>query len=318
MEAIDIQRRRQAWSSYWAAGGLHSCIGGLVEDPDGAIAGFWEECFAGLRDDDRVLDLATGNGALPRFLRDRVRRRLRVDAVDLADLAPGWRAADAQDGITFHSGVRMEELPFDDGAFDLVVSQFGLEYARWPDAVDEASRVCAATGRLAFVMHHAGSLVIRLGRAEVLQQDFLLAEGGLLDVAEAFLPHLAQVQSGVPPDESANRARFAYNEVMARIGGRIEADPTMHLLVEAREQVHGIVGGRFAADAGARSAQLAAYKQAVADASVRSRELLACALDDARATALADSLRSERCVDDVRLRVLRQGKDIVAWGITIG
>lgn len=318
MEAIDIQRRRHAWSSYWAAGGLHSCIGGFVEDPDGAIAGFWQECFAGLRDDDRVLDLGTGNGALPRFLRDHVPHRLRVDAIDLADLAPGWRAANAEDGITFHSGVRMEELPFHNGAFDLVVSQFGLEYARWPDALDEALRVRAATGRLAFVMHHAGSLVIRLGRAEVLQQDLLLADGGLLDVAEAFLPHLARVQSGVPPDDSANRARFAYNEVMTRIGGCIEEDRTMHLLMEARERVHGIVGGRFAADVGLRRAQLAAYRQAVADASIRSRELLACGLDNARATALAESLRSGKCADEVRLRLLRQGKDIVAWGLTVG
>lgn len=318
MQGTDIERRRNAWSSYWAAGGLHSCIGGLAEDADGAIAGFWRDRFGSLRDDDRVLDLATGNGALPKFLRDRVARRLRVDAVDLADLAPAWRPADADDGITFHSGVRMEHLPFEDGTFDLVASQFGLEYARWPEALDEAARVCAATGRMAFVMHHADSIVIRMGRAEALQQDLLLAEGGLFDVAAGFLPHLARVQAGAPPDGHANRARFAYNEAMARIGARIDADRTAQLLVEAREKVHGIVGGRFAADAGVRSAQLAAYRQAVADASVRSRELLACALDDARAEALAGGLRSRRPADVIGVRPLRQGEDIVAWGVTVG
>src|SRR5690606_38242574 len=65
---IDIERRRGAWSSYWAAGALHSCIGSLVEDQDGGIGRFWRACFAGLGDGDRVLDLGTGNGALPKLL----------------------------------------------------------------------------------------------------------------------------------------------------------------------------------------------------------------------------------------------------------
>ena len=315
MEASDIERRREAWSSYWAAGGLHSCIGRLVDDPAGAINRFWRDCFAGLREGDRVLDLATGNGALPKLLKDTVRCRVRVDAVDLADVAPGWRAADADDGITFHSGVRMESLPFGDASFDLVASQFGLEYANWPEALDEAVRVCGAGGRLAFVMHHAGSLIVRMGHGEQAQQDFLLAGGGLLEVAAAFLPHLARVQAGGAPDAPANRARMAYNDAMRQLASRIDGDPAPHLLVEARDQVHGIVGGRFGADVAQRGLQLQAYARALTDASLRTRELLACALDGARAERLAETLRSRRPGHAVDIAPLAQGGDIVAWGV---
>ncbi|NLB58047.1 MAG: hypothetical protein GX805_06200, partial [Gammaproteobacteria bacterium] len=58
MDGIDIERRRQAWSSYWAAGGLHSCIGSLVDDRDGAIGRIWQSGFSGLNDGARVLDVA--------------------------------------------------------------------------------------------------------------------------------------------------------------------------------------------------------------------------------------------------------------------
>lgn len=315
MEAPDLERRRQAWSSYWATGGLHSCIGSLVDDPAGAINRFWHDCFVGLGDGDRVLDLATGNGALPKLLKDTVPCRVRVDAVDLADVAPRWRTPGADDGIHFHPRVRMEQLPFADAGFDLVASQFGLEYARWPAALDEAARVCRAGGRMAFVMHHAGSVIVRMGRSEQEQQAFLLGEGGLLDVATGFLPHMARVQAGFAPDAHADRARLAYNEAMRQLAMRIDADPASPLLAEARDQVHGIVGGRFGGDAAQRSLQLQAYAQALADASVRTRELLDCALDAARANLLAETLRSGRPGTVVDMRPLLQGGEVVAWGI---
>ena len=92
----------------------------------------------------RVLELAAGSGALTREL---VARGLDVDATDLsaamvevgAERAPGarWRAADAQ------------ELPFEDGTFDVVVCQFGAMF--FPDRVGafgEARRVLVEGGRL--------------------------------------------------------------------------------------------------------------------------------------------------------------------------
>lgn len=318
MEKTDIERRREAWSSYWAGGGLHSCIGSLVDDRAGAVNTFWRDCFAPLRDGERILDLATGNGALPKLLKDAVPARVRVDAVDLADVAPRWRAADADDGITFHPRVRMEALPFDDGTFDLVASQFGLEYARWPVALDEATRVCRPGGRLAFVMHHADSVIVRMGRSEQAQQDILLAEGGLLDVAAVFLPHLARIQAGGVPDEAANSARLAYNEALRTIAVHIDGDSGTHLLVEAREQIHGIVGGRFGGDAMQRGLQLQAYGSALADASVRTHELLACALGRNRADSLAEILGSRRPGMPVEIQPLLQGDDIVAWGVRSG
>lgn len=315
---VDLERRRQAWSSYWAAGGLHSCIGSLVDDREGAIGRFWSACFATLHPGDRVLDLATGNGALPKLLLESTAHPVRVDAVDLAEPRPPWYSADSHPSVTFHPHVGMESLPFPAGAFDLVTSQFGLEYARWPAALDEACRVCGEQGRVAFVLHHADSVVLRMGRVEQEHQQFLLAQGGVLDAANGLLPHLVRVMAGAKPDGAANRARGRYNEAMQRIAERIAASDAPDLLVEARHQVHSILGGQFGAEPPVRHAQLQAYARALADASVRTDELLACALDEAQAGELVEALRARLPGREVESRPLVQDGGIVAWGVRAG
>ena len=57
--------RRQAWSDYWRAGPLHSLAGSFQDNYEGPIRAFWEAALAGLTANDRVLDIGTGNGALP-------------------------------------------------------------------------------------------------------------------------------------------------------------------------------------------------------------------------------------------------------------
>ena len=150
----DDDTRRQAWSAYWAQGALHSCTGSFDARYSGAIGDFWDTFFADLAQEERVLDLATGNGALPQRLweREGTTEGLRIDAVDLAALAPPWYRPDVHRGITFRSGVAMEALPYPDGTFDRVTSQFGLEYARRPEALSECVRVSRPGGSLAFVL----------------------------------------------------------------------------------------------------------------------------------------------------------------------
>ena len=106
-----------------------------------------------------------------------------VDAVDLAQVAPAWYTPADYPRIRFHSGVRMESLPFPDGHFTLIVSQFGFEYAQREPALRECLRVLAPGGRLAFVMHHAGSVLAKVGRSELAIHERLLEAGGLLDAA---------------------------------------------------------------------------------------------------------------------------------------
>ena len=92
-------------------------------------------------------------------------RSLEMDAVDLARIQPawldGWRGAHPLVHLRFHGGTSLEALPFAQAQFDLVTSQFGLEYGDFAPTLSELARVLRRGGRLAATRACASSVVYR-------------------------------------------------------------------------------------------------------------------------------------------------------------
>ncbi|RMH53510.1 MAG: methyltransferase domain-containing protein [Bacteroidetes bacterium] len=103
---------------------------------------------AGVQAGDRVLDVACGTGVLAREAACRVGRSGEVSGVDPG---PGMLAVARELGptIAWHEGVA-ESLPYPDGSFDAVVSQFGMMFfTDRVQAVREMLRVLKPGGRIA-------------------------------------------------------------------------------------------------------------------------------------------------------------------------
>lgn len=311
---MSLEQRRQAWSSYWASGNVDSCIGGLVERDDGAIKGFWCEVASGLVSGGRVLDIASGNGSLSRLLLDIRPGGICIDAVDVAALRPQWLGANDADVMRFHSGVAMEALPFASGTFDLVASQFGIEYGQWPVALEEAIRVCAPAGTIAFILHHADSLVVRLGGIEAAHQQWLLGRDGLLLAAERLVPHMARVMAGEAPDQQANDCRQAYNQAMSELARRLDSEAP-DLLIHARDRVHATLASVRDGNVSDCSGYLADFRRELHDAALRTRELLQCALTSSQVEALAVLFEERLAGRHVRIAPLVEGETVLGWGV---
>ena len=312
--------RESAWSSYWANGALHSCAGSFPGNYAGAIADFWSPLFDRLQPGGRVLDVATGNGALPMLSWEqrRLGGDISIDAVDLAVVAPAWHDPGKHAAIRFHPCVRMEQLPFPDQGFDLVVSQYGLEYGRWPDALHECLRVCRADGTAAFILHHAGSVLVKVGRCELDNQRLLLAQDGLVEAAREVMPWIGRARSGgIGSTEmgEARRGKEAYNLAMRRTGDAIEASEVPDLLVEAREFIHGLVS---AGDGNVdRLSRLEAYREALAAAMLRTREMVDHALDGRALEAMLATLRQARADARIGHQVIEQAEGVLGWGVVV-
>jgi SAM-dependent methyltransferase len=110
----------------------------------------------------RVLDVAAGSGNTAIAA---ARRGAVVTATDFIEsaLKTASRRA-AAEGLELSVQVAdAQELPFQDGAFDVVLSTFGVMYA--PDhqrAADELMRVCRPGGRIGLANWIPGGLVARL------------------------------------------------------------------------------------------------------------------------------------------------------------
>ena len=164
---------QSAWSRYWQTGAGESCFaeGGAPESTQ-----FWQSYMQGLSAGTRVLDAACGGGALTRQLVDYT-TDFDVTGVDYASELP------EVSGASIQAGVSLESLPFASGAFDAVVSQFGLEYAGLERALDEVLRVLGDDGALGLVLHKADSPLLQAAQRERDSITPLLVEGGLLATA---------------------------------------------------------------------------------------------------------------------------------------
>jgi len=227
------------WSAYWRSGAVTTFQDIFSGNYDRDVADFWRECFAGLDSGARMVDLACGNGALA-LLAAAWRRdqgaQFEIDAVDYAEIAPPPDPDNRAlaEGIGFYAGRRLESTGLNEGAYQLAVSQFGLEYGETESALAEVNRILAATGAtLAVICHHEGSDIVKQGR-QGLEQQALCAASPLPELVRRLQTRLEQVQrEGRDPakDRACERLRDKFNRATTALHSAAEqqANPA-HLL----------------------------------------------------------------------------------------
>lgn len=106
----------------------------------------------------RVLDIGCGNGDA--LARAEIRGLAVGIDIDLASLAAG----SGMFPQNLYCQAMGEALPFQDGAFDALLSRVSLPYMDIRAALREAARVCRAGGEVWFVFHRPSFVTARLGK----------------------------------------------------------------------------------------------------------------------------------------------------------
>lgn len=229
------------WSDYWASGQLTSLPEDFAANYDGEIATFWEQQFQPVPAGGKVLDLCTGNGAIALLAATYFmaqQRDVAVTAVDAAKISPARMAerhpglAQGIERVTFIDQSPVETLALPGGAFDLVTSQYGIEYCDWAAAAAQVARLLRPGGRLALVCHAASSDIVATMEREAGDYE-LLASLGLLKGMRRFLEGtlsfsrfrklLQATHAALLPTYRATRAPlFAY--VLKTVEGALRMD----------------------------------------------------------------------------------------------
>ena len=205
----------RCWDHFWASGQSSCCSESGLRENDQAIREQWEAMFSVLAPNQHVLDICTGNGAVLRVaLECSVREAVPVDlvGVDAAAITPD--EDNFPDGGHVPLFVRGDaaELPFADSAFDMVVSQFGMEYLPLEPAIGEAMRVLKEDGRGRFIAHAVNGATTLGAAAELGDIDLLLDDIAVFPAASEAIRLTCNAErnrSGVSA-KSIERAREAH------------------------------------------------------------------------------------------------------------
>lgn len=177
------------WDRYWSAtqglssfADMKSEIGYPAE-----VLNFWEEMIRSYNQNNlSIADLATGKGAIAVWLKAvsvKIGINASVAACDGAkiDMATtnltNPEYVNALGKVNFSFLTHLENLPYDDEQFDLVVSQFGFEYSDWKKSICEAIRVLKPQGKLVFMLHHKNSAITLDSQAGLFVLETVLKSG---------------------------------------------------------------------------------------------------------------------------------------------
>lgn len=156
-----------AWDEYWAEGHLSS----FPEDPKGIYSNSFE-CFWSpfLGTCHSVLEIAAGQGELTSYLYPHLQSLTDVSYVasDKANIDTSKYVERGLTGVTPVGRVDVESLPYGDAKFDLIVSQFGVEYAQWDESLYEIARCLKPKGKFMAICHDVNSVLIRQQRSYLL------------------------------------------------------------------------------------------------------------------------------------------------------
>jgi len=158
IQSATIRAHNERPAAVWSSGGRQ------YDEISRGIADSLEHCVLRLnpRPGERILDLSTGTGWTSRLV---ARRGATVIGVDIAgDLLEAAREKANAEGlpITYQIG-DAEDLPFETGTFDAVVSTVGIMFASRPEeAAAELARVVRKGGRIALTTWSSDSTVFQM------------------------------------------------------------------------------------------------------------------------------------------------------------
>jgi SAM-dependent methyltransferase len=213
MDDISTDAPRSAWSEYWegAADGPDATTQALRgESHAAALAAFWrpliEQTLAG-RAHTRLLDAACGSGVVGRIAlelaKDSSDLEIEIHCSDYSPAAIASAILPVAGRKRLGAAADARAMPYRDDAFDVVVTQFGLEYAGL-GGFREAARVVAPTGSFTAVIHLADGAIYRecAGNLAVLRA----VEGsGLLRLHARLLTLAGRIDHGQAAPQALNR-----------------------------------------------------------------------------------------------------------------
>ena len=316
------------WEQFWRHGSVTTFERRGNPNYDGEIREFWERQFSTLKDGARVVDLATGNGAVALLAAEYStvhEKRFRIDALDRAAIQPGkdLRESDAArewlEGVHFRGGAPNEETGLESECADLLTSQYGFEYGDPSASAIEARRILKPGGRIALIVHHANSVVVREAREGLEQHRLCLKQEQLLIRARRVVDAMSSARSNyekrmLQGDAKAENLRRKLNAAVERVQqhARRFSDPGNGIGFVLNGLQSVFAPGLEPSE---RRATIGRLREASDAYCRRMEDLLAATPDAGEFDRLLDHLRSAGLVVEGWFPLVYRGEALMGWAV---
>ena len=311
----DFSQTAKSWDTYWQGtrdGGAYTSGG--ISHP--LVSTFWDKYLYSLQKHHsfpRIIDIASGSGAVI----ERVQSFFDGELPDVTclDVSPA-AVNNIQERFPGVQGIVADarDIPLESARFDVVTSQFGVEYAGI-DAIKEASRMVAPGGQIALMLHH---------RSGVIYTECAISLDAIRRVQAAkFVPYaIAMFEAGFRAVRGADRADYeAAGKLLAPAISAVEV-----IMEEYGEHVAGDTIARLYDDVGRIHSEIQHFEpaevlgwlermQGELDAfAERMASMNECALDDEAFDSVTDMLEQNNfTLDQVAALTTAVDDPPLAW-----
>ena len=214
------------WTNYWRSG-VSDSFG--LQQPlwyTQVIEPFWRQVFTSLPDRACILDIATGNGAVARLAAEvasQTNKSFEIIAADKAELNPDINDLDAvKQSIRFLPQTPVEQLDLPDRQFDLISSQFGIEYANHKASLSAIQKHLKPGGRLIIIAHHQDSLICQQSRDELQQYRKILDQQPVFRKLASLIKVMGDLRTPVQlqalkNNTQAQQQRESFNHLVSKL-----------------------------------------------------------------------------------------------------
>lgn len=304
-----------SWSRYWCAGNLDSCFTG---DQTFSLQDKWVNLFSKLNSDCKILDLATGNGAVARIAANTLNQQdkeFSIYAVDQANIEPShfMQGVNAPRGkIQIFPNTHIESLPFQTSFFDCVTSQFGFEYSNTDQTIREMARISKQDAVLMLIMHARNGEVDKASSSRLSKIKSLVAKGEVVDIANRIGNLRLRGQADTTQERSMLRK---LQSKIDRWKSRLEAASDDDVTKNALLYLVKILSESDSGDTGALSAKLDGLSKELHAYIVRLNTMIHAAKAEEEIVSISNKLK-EAGFTSVCHYPLTDSKGLIAWEIS--
>ena len=164
----------QHWTEYWKSGNATTFNNSFSKGYDEEIKIFWDRIFGQLKTNSKIVDFATGSGALLNLAANYSivnQKNFELIGIDFSDIEIRVPERFNPDNFKVLANTSIEKTGLKDARSDLVVSQYGIEYANLSVALAEASRISCKNSKIALIVHSDDSEIVKESRINIQQVE---------------------------------------------------------------------------------------------------------------------------------------------------